>query len=427
MRRPTLLAALALACAGLASSPPARSEPPAAARSEMEVLDIRNKGYKFRSISLDDAGSLVITSPDGALSKVPCAEVAEITFKAGAGGRKPPQLEVTLSNRDVIVGDLAGGSSSSITVKSPDLAQPIELKLENLQKIVFPAVKPLATTPEPKADEDVVWRATGDTDVGVVAAIEPGGVKFNSSLFKRTETFALSDLALVHFSQLSAPPAEPPDLLAIVDCARGSRLTGKLKALKWPNVELETLYGDTLTLPVGNLSSIFFKNGACVYVSDLQPSKVVEYWFTGTGLEGTNSDDALFPNFHFQRDRGLFDPPRRLSIKQVEYRKGLAVHSHSDLTYALEGRYKRFLATVAFEDQAAPSEESPDPLRFLVFVDGKQVFDSGILHWESKAVEVDVPVAGAKEIRLVCTFGNNDLVDGLLLGRGVWAGARLIR
>ncbi|MBI3270704.1 MAG: NPCBM/NEW2 domain-containing protein [Planctomycetes bacterium] len=392
-----------------------------AAAGDIQVLDVHNKTYAARQVALEDSGDLALSLVDGGTAKVPCDEVAEVAFPRLASSRKAGQVQVILSNHDLLVGDLAGGTKSALSLKSPDLGV-IDCLLEQVQRLVFPGNKSTGKAPEPRPNEDVLWRSTGDTDVGAVTGIEADGIRFQSSLFKREVRLDPGEIAMILFSELAPPPDEPEGMLAIVECARGSRLTGKLTSLKPGAVTLTTLYGNTLSIPVGSVASIFFKNGRCVYLSDLVPAKVVEYdYFPGSGP----ADGPGEPLYPFQKDRGLQDA-RRISVKGKEYRKGLAVHSYCELTYALDGKFKRFLSAVGFEDQAEPPSDPPGPLRFAVLADGKKLFDSGPLKWESKPAEVDVPVEGVKELRIVCDFGG-DILDGNILGRGAWAGARLIR
>lgn len=407
----------AFACALLLALVTAR----AVARADVQVLDVRNKSYAARTVALDAEGRLALTLVDGSAVRIPCDEVAEIAFPRTPGSRKPAQLAAILTNRDLLSGDLAAGTKSSVTLKSPDLGL-LEVRFEQLAQLTFTGTRTAGNPPEPHADEDCLWRASGDTDVGVLAAIDTEGVRFQSSLFKKEVLLPLSEVAAIYFSQLAPAPAEPDSPLAIVECARGSRITGKLTALRETGATLETLYGNLLNIPLGAIASIFFKNGRCVYLSDLEPARVVEHDYHGLPGPDGAADGSLF---HYVRDGGIYDPLRHPAIKGKEYRKGLTTHAYCDLTYALDGKFKRFLATVAFEDQAASADTAPSPLIFRVLVDGKAVFTSDVVRWETPPLEIDLPLGGARELRLVCDFGSS--FDVGVRSHGAWAGARLIR
>ncbi|GEM_PF-1881148 len=121
---------------------------------------------------------------------------------------------------------------------------------------------------------------------------------------------------------------------------------------------------------------------------------------------------------------GSFEPDRNcrnqlIHLDKKTYERGIGVHSNSTVIYKLERGYKRFKAMVGIDD-ATSGEGS---CVFGVYLDGKEVFDSGIMKGNDEPKSVDVDVGGATELKLVVTDGDGetsyDWAD--------WADARLLK
>lgn len=141
-----------------------------------------------------------------------------------------------------------------------------------------------------------------------------------------------------------------------------------------------------------------------VYVSDLD--------FTSTNGFGplekdmSNGEDA--PN-----------DGKTITLGGTTYAKGLGVHAASEVTIALGGAYKTFLADVGVDDEV----EDRGTVVFQVIVDGETKFDSDVMTGNSDTKTVTVDVAGKQELRLVVTNGGDDDASD----HADWAGARLVK
>ena len=115
---------------------------------------------------------------------------------------------------------------------------------------------------------------------------------------------------------------------------------------------------------------------------------------------------------------GVFQNAAKLGIGEKKYAKGLG-HAPGWIEVDLEGLYDRFEAEVGV--QAGAGE--PASVVFQVLVDGKKVFDSGVMKLRDPPRTVNVSVRGAQTLRLVVT----DAGDGISCDQANWADARLIR
>jgi hypothetical protein len=107
----------------------------------------------------------------------------------------------------------------------------------------------------------------------------------------------------------------------------------------------------------------------------------------------------------------------RLRIGEESFDLGLGCFAQSLLEYALDGRYKRFTATVGVDAAA----EGRGSVVFEVYADGKKVWSSPLMSGLDAARKVDVPLAGVKRLRLVVTDGG----DGNRYDAADWCDAKM--
>ena len=107
-----------------------------------------------------------------------------------------------------------------------------------------------------------------------------------------------------------------------------------------------------------------------------------------------------------------------LTLNGFTYRKGLGVHSDSEVVYALNGNYTTFTADIGVDDEVG----SNGSVVFQVWADGIQLFDSGVMTGDSATQSVEVDVADRQNLELRVTNAG----DGFALDHANWADARLL-
>ncbi len=112
-------------------------------------------------------------------------------------------------------------------------------------------------------------------------------------------------------------------------------------------------------------------------------------------------------------------PAPKLIIGDKEYAKGLGGHANGRIYVDLAGEYDTFEAEVGLTTAAVDTGS----VIFKIVVDGKEVFDSGVMRGGQAAKKVNVPVKGAAELLLVAT----DAGDGIGFDMADWADARLTK
>jgi len=150
---------------------------------------------------------------------------------------------------------------------------------------------------------------------------------------------------------------------------------------------------------------------ACVYLSDLPWAAVSvagKAELLRSAIDGTGASVR-------QDETPAYD---WLTVNGVRYRKGLGTRAPSDVVYSLEGKYASFEATCGIDDAARTPAAFAGAV-FAVIVDGRTVFASAPVKPGQKGVQVRVPCAGAKELRLKVSCAERVLAD--------WIEARLVR
>jgi hypothetical protein len=100
-----------------------------------------------------------------------------------------------------------------------------------------------------------------------------------------------------------------------------------------------------------------------------------------------------------------------LTVGGKTYERGLTLHAPSEATFFLGGRYARF--------HAIAGAGRVGTVAFRVVVDGRKVYDSGLLKTgESRAV--DLPLTNAQEIRLIITDGGNGVAGDWASWADAW-------
>ena len=106
-----------------------------------------------------------------------------------------------------------------------------------------------------------------------------------------------------------------------------------------------------------------------------------------------------------------------LKLNGVNYEKGLGVHANSEVIYALNGTYSRFVSDIGLN--AGPRETGE--VIFEVYGDDQLLFSSGVMTGSSATQTVDIDMTGIDELRLVVDSNgsiNHDTAN--------WADAHLL-
>lgn len=329
---------------------------------DVRVLDMNEEVTTGTAIAVDGE-DLVITLADGTTKPIPCDTVVEVTFPANDGAPTgTPQVEVVLTNGDVIRGDVVGGNTENIVIAAGEMGR-MELPLTNVSRVLVLTDNNKDKVPSDASatETDRIYLKNQDTNVGFPSsegeAITPEGIRFTGR--GDTEvTYAWNEIAGWYIGS-SLPVKMPSTLLATAVCSGGTRLTGTLTSMTGTTLSLDHVLVKNVPVPVAAVRAIYFVHGRVAYLSDLDPSAVRERPFI---YDPERPENSPFP---FRRDAAVVQGGP-LTIKAREFRKGLGVHSYSALEFAPKGEYKKFCASVGLDKEALGADGGGGSVVFQV-------------------------------------------------------------
>jgi len=116
------------------------------------------------------------------------------------------------------------------------------------------------------------------------------------------------------------------------------------------------------------------------------------------------------------RNRSVMGKPMQMAGRT--FHRGIGTHAQSRIVYRLPPGLRHFVATIGCDQ-----EVSANSIVFIVEGDGRELFRSPLMHYDSPLIEVDVPVNGVDSLALILEDGG----DGIIADHGNWADARLLR
>jgi hypothetical protein len=345
------------------------------------------------------------TSTDNALKIVANEGKAPVPTVGG-----PPAVLVHLGDGGELSGQLEDLGKESLRLKTTTDAI-VEIPLLRVRGVWFESAgagKAQGTFAErlkAPAAEDAAFVRAQDQSVAEITgeAQEISDQKLRFSY--QGDTRAINVARLVGLVFAAHPPPPPQDRpYQIVKLASGDRISGTWTGLTDGVLDLQLPWDAKLSLPVAAVSAVDFRHGKLAYLSDIEPAAIEEVAYF----------DRTMP---YRRDRSLAGEP--LKLKDTEYRKGLAVHSRTVLTYAIDRKYAKFKAIVGFDD-AMPKRGR---VACRVLGDGRELFAEKDLRADQEPKPLDLDVAGVSQLSLEIDFGE----DENICDRVIWAGARLYR
>ncbi|MCA9269444.1 MAG: NPCBM/NEW2 domain-containing protein, partial [Planctomycetales bacterium] len=204
----------------------------------------------------------------------------------------------------------------------------------------------------------------------------------------------------------------PPQAVCQVEDAGGDLWRATRLSIDGDALSLETPTGLSHSVPLARVRTMDFSLGKIVYLSDLAAIK--ESWQPFVAVGAPSPETRRL--FQIRRDEGLGGGP--LALGETQFRKGLAMHSRSEITFRLPGSFSRFVATCGIDTRL----KRPGNVRLEVRGDDKVLLDREISA-ESGAAALDVDISGSGRLTILVDYGQGlDIGDQLIMG-----GARVIR
>ncbi|MBI3725998.1 NPCBM/NEW2 domain-containing protein, partial [bacterium] len=333
------LAACALATAG------------AARRAGAEEIRAISDRYDEQIVSIGPQGGRTVLKTEK--REIPLELVKQIRFDEGTHG-EPTGPKVILLNKDEIRGSIAAGdkdSKDSFRLKTTTMGD-LEANLDKVAAIFLdvPPENERKLTSKHLAwlnaadfagrpTQDTVYLKAGGKTGGIVESVSSKGITLDAGKPLGVLTFPLKDVEILVLGNTGEKKLAGPKGTAVrVRCGDGSTVSGGIIKYADGKLVLEHPLGSAsspVTIAQKDLLDLFVLNGAFVYVSDLEPTKVDQKF-----PDGMEYNESLYG---WKRDRENFEGGR-LRLGGRTYEKGLGVHSYCSLTFPLGGAYKEFRA-----------------------------------------------------------------------------------
>jgi hypothetical protein len=270
----------------------------------------------------------------------------------------------------------------------------VSVPLETLKGVVWslpsgrsPRDQLLRIVADSSVDHDLVIRKNGDRLSGEWLGFAGDAVSLKSSVGE--VSVPKDELQAVVFNSKLVSFPKTETLRALLSLTDGSRITVRDWRLdSEAGLVFDAAFGARLSVPLPQVVALQVLGGRAVYLSDMQPAA---YQFT----------PYLSETWDLSRDRNVIGSPLRL--RGAEYAKGLGMHSRSEVTYDLNGEYRRFHAIVGIDDDAG----GKGSVAYAVAIDGRQVFVNPQVTGESAALAIEHDLANARRLTLSVDFGQS--------------------
>lgn len=191
----------------------------------------------------------------------------------------------------------------------------------------------------------------------------------------------------------SLGPQAPSSVCQVHDVNQNVLVAGRVTA-DAKGFTITTVSGTQFEYPASAIARLDYRSDKVVYLSDLKPTVIqkskqgrLDIWRTDKNLENSS-----------------------LQLEGQVYAKGLCLHAHTELVYALDGKYKEFKAILGMDDLVGGDGHPVVKLEG----DGKELF-AGTVHRKDRRRELTLDVKGIQQLRIIVTssglFDFGDHVD----------------
>ena len=160
-------------------------------------------------------------------------------------------------------------------------------------------------------------------------------------------------------------------------------------------LQFSTPTGLTLSCSPQIVSSIDFSVGKVVYLSDLKPESAVWTPFFST----LKTVRAMQQSYAPRLDRNFESDP--LQLAGIEYDKGLAIRSRTEIVYRLPGSFTRLKAVAGIDDSVRPHGS----VRLVIRGDNVVLLDLPIAGSDAPR-PIDLDLSGVRKLSVLVDFGN---------------------
>ncbi len=217
----------------------------------------------------------------------------------------------------------------------------------------------------------------------------------------------LSKVEGIVFYKPAAPSTAAP-LCKVTAPNVGTLVAAEVK-IKGTNLEVKTLSGVTIPVPLARGTSLDFRSGNLQWLADIEPDDVKTSFHLQPGGMKVKFSDLFAPG-----TEGPFGGAGLKIGAKPAFKSGLSLHSPTTMTFRIPAGFSLFQATVGLPDDAAAGAK----LKLRVLADLEALFERDFATAGARgAVELECKVAGAKRLTIIVEAGEGlDFGDTIILG-----------
>ncbi|MBL8810083.1 MAG: NPCBM/NEW2 domain-containing protein [Planctomycetaceae bacterium] len=377
---------------------------------------------KLESISTE---SLLMQS-GGQSVTIPVSDLLLITMPGGAGAASADPQRLILRDGSEISGTAGSRTAKAVSLTSGGLGA-IEIPVDAVESIRLQADNPTfrpqwETFRKRETTKDLLIVAKRDGSgldflAGVVSSFDSEKLEF--LLDGETVPVPLARVYGVVFGKAdgAAPSAMPAGKLSL---GTGDQLAMKEFTSAAGQLQVVTTWGQTLPVPLDAVRQIDLSGGRLAYLSDLA---ALEEKFLGADPE-----NSLLSGLATEEQQQLLFGPRRditiqrqskLRLRGREFSKGLCIHSKTEMSWALDQKYRSLECLAGIDDEVASN--GTHAVQLIIRGDDKVLFDRMITSTD-EPIPVQLSVEGVSTLHVTVDYGDGesicdwlDLADAKLL------------
>ena len=336
----------------------------------------------------------------GGPMKVAAGRVVGLEAGESAPAIPDEGFRIELGTGDALIGRIEDGASDDLRLRNPafgDVTFPLD-DVAAIWNLALPRAPESLPPPQGKSETLYVDR-DGRIDYiqGTLEKIGKTQLTFTGDAGQNRVFSYVRDKVIAVKS--GAVVKRPGTGRALAQCILrlkdGSRLTGGLRPSDGVSIAIKLTAGPEMIVDARYVRSLAILSDSLRYLSDLEPAT-----FTETPLISGAVPIGLL------RDGGL-GSGQPLRIGRRAFSKGILLPARSRVTYALDGKFARFAASVG-ADGGGTGAELGGAVKASVSVDGKSVWSSGLLRSGQPPESVDVSgLAGGKELAIEVEFADS--------------------
>ena len=331
---------------------------------------------------------------------------------SAANAAKPPDRPATvwveLIDGSLIRGDKYTALAGLATVNTLT-GQGLSMRTAAIQSVRF---RDYASAPQladrwrqiaaakPSGDSLVVRRGDNlDQLTGVIRDVTDEAVQFESD----GDTVQAKRAKLEGLLYYHPASGDLPRRSALVTEVSGTQWSAKSLRKADDQLEIVTVAGVAVSLPLAELSRIDFSSGNSQWLDGLEPESVQWRPFIETKLPGGSLSRLFEP-------RGPSSPGGQpLLLAGQAYDRGLGIRSRTEIVYRLTGDFRQFQALAGIDDRVRPAGN----VQLVISGDDKELFAKSITG-SDEPLAVAVDITGVKRLKILVDFGEQvDIADCL--------------